>query len=225
LTLHTNAQCLAEAQRELSLLTDLYSLRSQAVPKLQSLRVDSLLDCQRIRQDCREMLQCESERPVAARVLLDAPTQRQDGDALTVSVEAQMGLLYLDTEDKLQSVTRRTTLECQTALAAGCSCRPEASVTGEVLCAPTAEGAELRFAVQFTLPSYANTELSSVASCELSDLPESGRQPSLIVRTVREGESLWSIAKACRSTPEAIANLNGDFTPGTLLLIPCLAVC
>ncbi len=224
LTLNTNAQCVAEAQRELPLLTDLYSLSAQTKTVLRQERVDSLLDRQSIRQDCRETLQCPASRPVAARVLLDAPTQRQEGDTATIAAEAQLSVLYLDGEDQLQSVARRMTVECQTALAAGCNCRPEVQLAGDVVCVPAADGVELRFGVQLTLPSYASVDLSSIESCELTELSDAGRRPSLIVRTAREGESLWSIAKACRSSVEAITAANSldspEPRPGTMLLIP-----
>lgn len=224
LTLNALAQCLADAQREVSLLTDLYSLTGQARPQLRTERVESLLDRQRIRQDCRESMQCPSSRPVAARVLLDAPVQRQEQDRLTVTSEAQLTLLYLDSDGQLQSVARRASLECQTELAAGCVCRPAAQLAGSVGCVLAADGVELRFSVDFLLLSYGQQDVSSVAACELLPLPEDGRQPSLIVRTAREGESLWSIAKACRSSVEAISRVNGleagEPQPGTLLLIP-----
>lgn len=224
LTLNAVAQCLADAQREISLLTDLYSLTETAKPQLRTERAESLLDRQRIRQDCRETLQCPSSRPVAARVLLDAPVQRQEQDRLTVAVEAQLTLLYLDGDGQLQTVARRASVECQTELAAGCVCRPAAQLTGAVGCVPAADGVELRFAVDFLLLSYAQQDVSSVAACELAPLPEGARQPSLIVRTAREGESLWSIAKACRSSVAAISEANGldagDPRPGALLLIP-----
>ena len=185
LTLNTIAQCMVEAQRELPLLTDLYSLHAVTTPQLQSLRVDSLLDRQRIRQDCRESLKCPASRAVAARVLLDPPTQRQEGDVVTISTEAQLALLYMDGEDRLQCLSRRVNLSCQTALAEGCSCRPEVALDGDVLCSPASEGVELRFSLCFTLSSYARTNLDSLASCVLTEPTEPVSQPSLIVRTAR----------------------------------------
>ena len=224
LTLNAAVQCVAEAQRELSLLTDLYSVTAQVRPTMDSRRIESLLDRQSIRQDCRETLQCPSSHPVAGKVLLDAPVQRQEGDTLTVSAEAQMSVLYLDADGQLQSVTRRAPVECQTVLAEGCVCRPVLELDGDVTCAPTADGVELRFGVMFRLPSYAAVDAGSVSACEVTELPVSGRRPSLIVRTVQENESLWAIAKACRSSVASIRSVNGlesqELQPGTLLLIP-----
>lgn len=223
LTLNTAAQCQAEAQRELPLLRDVYSVREQAHPALRSAQVETLLDRQLIRQDCRETLQCPARRPAAARVLLDAPTQRQEQDSLSVSTEAQLLVLYWDDEGRLQSVARRVNVECRTALAAGCACRPEVELAGDVSCVPAADGVELRFGVNFLLPSYAQADAGSVERCEMTPWPDTGRQPSVIVRTVGEGESLWIIARSCRSSVEAIraANaLEGEPAAGVLLLIP-----
>lgn len=224
LTLNAAVQCLAEAQREVTVLTDLYSLNAQAQPVMRTERVETLLDRQQIRQSCRETMQCPASQLVAARVLLDSPTQRQEDELLTIATEAQLALLYLDDDGQMQSVARRVTLECQTALAEGCACRPVPELIGGVQCSPMAGGAELRFEVTFQLPCYAQQDVSSVTSCELRELDMTGRQPSLIVRTAREGESLWSIAKACRSSVEAIVAANSlespEPQPGTLLLIP-----
>ena len=219
LTLHCNAQCLAESSREMELLTDLYSLTERAEPVLQHQTVETLLDRQRIRQDCRENIACPG-RPIAARVMPEMPTQRREGDSLSIGTEAQLHLLYLDEDDALQTVSRRVRLECRTALAEGCACRPEVQLGGEVQCMPAAEGAELRFVLWVELPCYGNADMGSVASCAMTPLPESSPKPSLIVRRVREGESAWSIAKACRSTVAAIENLNGELSPGMLLLVP-----
>lgn len=224
LTLNSNAQCVAEAARELSLLTDLYSLTDQTGLVLHTERVESLLDRQNIRQDCRELLPCPSSRPISARVLLEPPVQRWEGDQVTVAAEGQLILLYQDSEAQLQSISRRTTVECQTILAANCSCRPELSLAGELRCLPSQEGVELHFGLLLQLACYADMELSSVESCEMTELPRQERRPSLVVRMTRENETLWNIAKECRSSVEAITAVNcldgSETSPGMLLLIP-----
>ena len=83
---------------------------------------------------------------------------------------------------------------------------------------------ELSFDLRLELPCYARQELRWIDACELGEPEPDDRRPSLTVRPIREGESLWSIAKACRSTVAAICAANDldDRTarPGVLLLIP-----
>ena len=223
LSLNAIAQCLASTQRELKLLTDLYSTKGEAAVTMEDNSVESLLDCQHIRQDCRETVAFPKGRPIAARVLVDVPNQRREADTLTMASDALLSVLYLDESEQLQSASRRTTIECWTELAPGCVCRPAAALSGDVQCSPVSDGAELRFAVEFTAPCYSATDVSSITSCQLTQTPEQGRRPSLIVRTVREGETLWSLAKECKSGVEAIREANaleGEVVDGMLLLIP-----
>ncbi len=68
--------------------------------------------------------------------------------------------------------------------------------------------------------------MSAVSGLELGELqePDSDR-PSLIVRRLSGEDGLWSLAKCCGSSVEAIRRANdlqGDPEPERLLLIPVL---
>ena len=53
---------------------------------------------------------------------------------------------------------------------------------------------------------------------------EEEERPSVILRAVRAGETLWDVAKACLSTDSEIMEASGltseELYPGQMLLIP-----
>ena len=66
--------------------------------------------------------------------------------------------------------------------------------------------------------------LLPVSGGEVLPAEETGRKPSLLLRFTEEAESLWDIAKSCKTSTAAIRQSNdlvGDTVPAnTLLLIP-----
>ena len=67
---------------------------------------------------------------------------------------------------------------------------------------------ELRIIVSVGLKAVSPGECELVDEIELSDSPIA-KLPSMIVYFVREGDTLWSIAKRYRTTPDAIISFNG----------------
>ena len=74
------------------------------------------------------------------------------------------------------------------------------------------------------LRSLCRTPLEAVCAAELSEPEEADpRQPSVIIRRLGDRDSLWQLAKDCRSTVGAIRRLNqleGEPSEEQLLLIP-----
>ena len=78
--------------------------------------------------------------------------------------------------------------------------------------------------VIFTLGVAAEEELSVITAVALEE-EERGRTPSLILRRMVAGETLWDIAKQYRTDEDAIRSANhleDDTVPTGLLLIPKL---
>jgi hypothetical protein len=82
------------------------------------------------------------------------------------------------------------------------------------------------FEVSFDVECRAAEQVSAVCGAETADLADIAR-PSVIIRAAGEQETLWSIAKACRSTEEAILQANHlteeDAIGGRMLLIPLVS--
>ncbi len=76
-------------------------------------------------------------------------------------------------------------------------------------------------AVRFEARRCLRRPVAAVTAVELQDPPE-GPQPSLILRRMAEGETLWDIARQYRTDEEAIraANELTEDRPEGMLLIP-----
>ena len=69
------------------------------------------------------------------------------------------------------------------------------------------------------------SDVCSVVSVQAEKETEERRRPSLVLRRPKHGESLWDIAKAHRSSEEAIRKLNhmeGEELPEGMMLIPAV---
>jgi|GEM_PF-4295433 len=99
------------------------------------------------------------------------------------------------------------------------------TLTGEVYAAPSQQGIELRAPVLFRLAEGKYATLRYLKSASWPDDAETLSGPSLLLRRLNEGETLWELGKEGRSTEELILAANGlekGARPpvGTLLIIP-----
>jgi hypothetical protein len=100
------------------------------------------------------------------------------------------------------------------------------ALPGGVDAVETAGGVELRATVAFRMELLEQRWADTVTAITLEEPePQPGvRQPSIVLRQVGAGESLWQIAKAYTTTRQEILEANGiegeEPQPGALLLIP-----
>ncbi len=222
LELNLLAQCITQPRRELELIDDLYATHGAASARTEPFAGTGVLDLQHMRQTAHGMVECECSEVIDTAALLGWPETQRDGENVTVRIPAQVTVLYRDPERRLQTKTARIEAECGTVLADGCTARAQAQLSGDVFSSPSGTGAEARFTVDVAVESAAQQRCEMVTGGEINE-QEDTRRPSVVIRAVEDGQTLWSIAKACRSRVAAVCAANGlDDEPaaGTLLLIP-----
>lgn len=139
----------------------------------------------------------------------------ENGPALRCTV--RLRVLYLDESgtpvcaERSAEVTAPAAWEPQTVRAA-CGL-PQMQITGSTC--------RLSVPVRFEARRCLRRPVAAVTAVELQDPPE-GPQPSLILRRMAEGETLWDIARQYRTDEEAIraANELTEDRPEGMLLIP-----
>ena len=137
---------------------------------------------------------------------------------------ATVSALYLDESDVPRAASRRIEIVAESTM--GGEVQVEDVCSGDITANINANGIELRFPVDFTIlsadatPCVCLTELSvekpDTQGCDL---------PSLILRALCEGETLWDVAKQYRTTIAEILSANelsGSTAAeaGQMLLIP-----
>ena len=135
--------------------------------------------------------------------------------------------LYLDENDVLGSVHREFSAAIPTELPEGeTDCQAEAACHGDVIANIMPEGIELRFPLECAVAASSRRRYICVSGGETEE-EDPGREPapSLILRKLGAGETLWSVAKQYRATCGGILAVNEledetQITPDRLLLIP-----
>ncbi len=220
------AQCTVVGPEQLEILEDAYSLYHDFTPQWRPVEAAGRLDSQQFTETIRAQLQAPVKAVVDTQVYLGDPVAQRDGEAVTVTLPAQAAVLYRDEDDELQGAVVRLEAACRTDASETCLCRPTARLSGEAFAVPSGDGLEVRCTVTMTVDTVSQETFSTLAGGQMSDERlDTADRPSVILRTVGEGDTLWSLAKGCRTTAEAIRAANGleDDAPLTgMILIPVM---
>lgn len=225
-TLSLHAAALLRRETELTLLRDLYSTACDLSYEAEPL---SLTDCQDFeprRQSVRELL----EIGVVAETLLDlsirpgCATAVREGEGGSLHCPCRIRALYLDEGGVPLVAERSVDVACPLDW-------PEGSlVEAAALCPEEPQGSlgdrgiEVRFLLEFRARAVRTRQRASIASAQMEKADLAGL-PSLVLRSLGPEETLWDLAKRCRSTVPMILAANGleseaDAGAGNLLLVP-----
>ncbi len=142
---------------------------------------------------------------------------------MEVSVRARC--LYLDENDSLGSTGRTFTVSCPAELSQDSRILDTQVGHGDVMVSVVPDGVELRFPVECTLTEARRAKVPCISGVQLGEEENSeAPAPSVILRKLRDGETLWTLAKQYRTTKKAILDVNelqdGSLPTDRLLLIP-----
>ncbi len=206
-------------------IADLYSTAAPVTCQREELELSEDSQQSVRRQNVRELLETGS----AVRSVIDTEIScggaRLEGEDWKIPVWARC--LYMDESDALGSAHREFTVSIPAELeGGGLECQAEAFCRGDVIANITPEGVELRFPVECAVSSSRRRRCLCVSGGERQEeAQERENTPSLILRKMGEGESLWEVAKQYRATREGILSVNdladeSQITSDRLLLIP-----
>lgn len=215
------------SQRKITLLRDLYS----TVDSLDVERTGTTICVESERNSSREAARkfCESGIPanqvLNSRVFLSSLTAVPDRTGMEYGTMANVDILYLSEDNSMCSVHYMIPVSCNVEIPEGCICTCRCRPVGEVIAVPVTGGFEVRLEVDFAWRMTKNEDISCVTTVKKCHRARDTEQrPSVILRLVTSEESLWEIAKACRSTIHDICSANElnseSVVPGTILLIP-----
>ena len=220
------AQCVVVGREAVEIIEDAYSLYHDFTPQWRQVEAAGRLDRQQFTETFRTQTSAPVQEILSTQVYLGNPTARREGENIQIALPATATVIYRDEEGELQSASVRLEAGCATSAAENVLCRPMAELAGEAFAVPAGDGLEVRCTVAFTLDTFSDQSFRTLAGGELSDQRvDTSDRPSVILRTVGEGDTLWSLAKGCRTTTEAICaanNLEEDAVPEGMLLIPVM---
>lgn len=224
--LEFSVECLLQAalwsSRQVTVLRDLYS-----TAKPLDVEYAACTLCAARRQDSRR----ESARQffpsdIPARQILHCAAEIVSLTAQGGRCEAEAAVraLCLSESGTLYSVSWTMPVKCGTECAGQGECRWQCRCCAATA-VPVTGGLEIRLEAEFLWTVLEEAETLCVSAVRERPGADCGDpRPSVVVRSVRQGESLWEIAKANGATVADICAVNAvaeaDIQPGTVLLIP-----
>ncbi len=220
-----SAQCMVLQRQMVEVIQDMYCLNRDITLKSQSMPVKSRLDHQILREQVEESFSLTGGSLLDCTLLPEFPKSHRNGKELSLEAPVWCNILYYDAAGSLQGRSSHTCAKSKINLAEDCVCQADAHLSGPVQWSLGGGSASVRASVELCVDSFANQELSMVCGAELSPpkKPDPTR-PSLILRAPKEGETIWSMAKASGSTVDSIREANQLTTDSLeecpLVLIP-----
>jgi hypothetical protein len=194
----------------------------QVTPETVEKSYDSLLDRQFFAPVGHGTVPGQYARVIYADCLPGAFGHERNGEQVefTLPLTAQV---LLETEDgALRGASSGLNLTAVTQAAERCRfvLEPEAlTISGSI----GVDGADIKVTGTLSVSTYSPMEFMEIVGGELSEETPQRDGPGLIIRRPSSSETLWDIAKAYRTTTEAIMEANGlegELISDQMLLIP-----
>lgn len=210
---------------EISFIADLYSTHAGIVCHTDELALRE--NCQRYvkRLNIRETL--ETGTPVKSILDMEVGcgSVHVDNAAQSLEVPLWARCVYMDENDALHSVRKDFTSACPAEQDADMQIESWASCRGDIMASILPDGIELRFPVDCMIDAGRVNTYICVNGGEFEEEQTASSSPSLVLRKIGREESLWSVAKAYRTTCKSILEVNEipdehQIPHDRLLLIP-----
>ena len=225
LSLLLRARVTVRRREEIDFIADLYSTSSAVNCQTSELSLREDTERRSCRLNIRELLETGAEVKALVDTEVGCGAVRSSGGSGTLEIPLWARCLYLDENDALRSVRRDFSTVCEGEIPDGCRAEAEAACRGDVMASIVPDGVELRFQVDCDMETARDGRYLCVAGGETDDEDSHEAGPSLILRKVGQGESLWSVAKQYRTTCRSILEVNeipeeSQLPHDRLLLIP-----
>ncbi len=228
ITLYLHMQAFVREERDLTLLSDLYSTAYDLTYEAHPLMLTDLCESMSRRQTVREVLEIGvvAESILSVGVSCKAVSVSREGESATLRTRAVIRALYLDEGGAALLAERSVEVSCTLELPENCRVNARAICPEEVQGNLGDRGIEVRFPVEFSVEAVSQKKRVCLSAVSINtDAPKDlSGTPSLVLRSLHRDESIWDLAKAYNTTiPMILAanELEEEAVPrDQLLLIP-----
>jgi len=212
--------------REIDCICDLYSISHRLEPTLAEIELSAQSSVMPHEISIKESLEIGTEVTaiLAVEVLAGNMSTITEEKKTTLHLSCTVKLLYISDNGVPYCAQRRC--EVNSELPAGFSLRTTSLQAKKITAIPTGNGVDVRFLLSGVLESLEKNTGNYLASLQVFEVdPVEKKDPSLVLRRMQSGESLWSISKAYCTTADEILSANecsdeGQLRAGKMLLIP-----
>jgi len=208
-------------QAEIDYITDLYSTRYNTIASRQTVAIPTERPPEELHAEITQRLEGTGPFVYMTDVGMTPPEMTTaEGDRPTVRCGVHMKVLYLDEADTPVVAERSAEVNAE---AAPMTSSVSANVGPEIL-QRGGNGFDVRVPILIRAEQAAEEEIVALTSAQQQEEIDRSTMPSLVLRRMREGETLWEVAKQCKTEEQAILAANGLEEGGVLtdvmLLIP-----
>jgi len=227
-TLSLTAQAVIREERAVEVLSDLYSILYDMKTNRSVLDLNTKGGSGILHQAVREI----AEVPENVNSVIDVEAQvgrtniSREGNEMVISAEACVNALCMGDGGRLNSVKRTFPVTTRLEADDDDNLVVDPQIGGESIATPASNGIEVRLGLDFR---YLLLKPQQVACASNPVLDEKAPhdtigKPSVVLRSVAPGETLWEIARDYSTTMNDIMQANGmegeEPLSGQLLLIP-----
>lgn len=221
------AQAVLREERQLELTVDAYSTGYPLDLETSPMSCIQMAESGTLRQNVQELIECgmELQRVQDIRADLGLSGQSIDGTTRTLTVDVTIHACVCEEGGRITSLSRTYPVSVQLEAPPEAEVRFDCAVS-DLQGDRASGGAEVRFSVLFSYAVYRRKTVEVL--CKLTvdeDQPrDCSESPSLVLRRVQSGETLWELAKDYHTRGKDILEANGlegeDLEEGSFLLIP-----
>lgn len=228
-TLYLHAVALLRQERDVSLLSDLYSTAYDLTYEASPLTLTGYAQTLTRRQTVREVLEIGvvADSILAMSAACGAVSVSREGGMAVLRTAVSIRALYLDEGGAPLVAERCVDVTCQMDLPEDCRLTARAMCPEEIQGSLGDRGIEVRFPVEFQAEAAAQVKKVCITAAKVNtDAPkELAGAPSLVLRCLGRQETAWDLAKRHNTTIAAILSANqleseADMSADALLLIP-----
>jgi hypothetical protein len=209
------------------ILTDLYSTGYDVMPVQTQYPVCHLMDQGIAPESVRELI----ETGIPVEEILDVQvrpielTTNKQGSELAMNAEVEVFILFSTEQGGVSSLHRRFVIPHHIPISDMWEYNNEFWISREGTASAVSGGIEVSFTIEFAWSAMEMGAMQGIERVQLEEKkPIEKESPSVIIRSVKAGESLWDIAKAYGTTESEIAEANSldtmELYPGQMLIIP-----
>ena len=217
--LHLGAQCVCRERRSIAYIADLYSNRTELIPKHTTLKLVRGTSPVVMRQAVAERIDGAARDAELIQTSASVgPVVRENG---AVRTTVNVRLIYSGANGEYTASQGRLSAEftLPDPSSSDASLRDASVMVTDIYCVPGT--GDVRVSLRLDAAAEEETEISCVSSVteDAEAWASRGKTPSAVLLRVQEGADLWTVARQHCSTVEEILLVNEGRSAG-LLLIP-----
>ncbi len=227
--LHAVAQIVVIENREIEYISDMYSTAYDLICRNEKYSIDTVESSTVIREDVRKNIETyvQAKSIVCVNAFTGKTSKINSDDGCRFETTACVEVVYKSEDGRLFSVRDKMNVSamwedpCENV---ACVCSADCGDASAVI---IDEGIEVRMSVDFIVTALKSQTIDAItgAGCDDTALRDISRLPSVTLRRVANGDTLWMLAKRYNSTRALILEANGmeemtEQDEGRLLIIP-----